>query len=93
MQSGISFMDVFFSRRVSILMHSVSLILLALWILEITNTRRLAKISEYAQTAMAADTIPQEQAADAPLVISARDFFAQTAAVSAAAETLSPAAK
>ena len=55
------------------------------------NIARLKTSLETEQTAMAEDT-EQTTQADARDAISARVFFARTAAVSAVAETLSPAA-
>ena len=71
-------------------MLSVILISLALWIRTTTNTRRLEKIFADAQAVTAAVTIPRA-AADAPPAICVRDFFVRIVAVSAVAETLSPA--
>ena len=72
-------------------MLSASLTSLALWTLTTTNIRRLARIFAVVQTDTEADTTPPE-AVDARPATSARVFFARTAAVSAVAETLSPAA-
>ena len=54
---------------------------------------RLSRSSQDAQTATAEDITQISRAADAPDATFAPVFFARTAAVNAAAETLSPAVK